>query len=275
MENQFIIHTDGASKGNPGKAGIGIALYRVGESEPFATVAEPIPDTTNNVAEYSALIRGLQEALLHGGSEINEIEVKTDSELMARQISGQYAVKSPELQPLFREAKSLLSRFSKAKVTHVRREFNKLADELANQGIQGVKGISNAVKPVSKPSTKPEIKIQGTHSRLVGKERWIWQTARLVEAAQGLPTKKLPLSSFEIDSIDEDCWFEGTKPTIRRVAEHARRIYEADLAYPLLLAPDGSLLDGGHRLAKSWLEGKTEVLVVQLETLPEPDEKRP
>lgn len=132
MPVKFLIHTDGASKGNPGRAGIGVALFRDGETEPFATVAEAIPDTTNNVAEYTALLRGLQEALLRGA---DQVEVRTDSELMARQIAGAYAVKSADLIPLFADAKKLLARFDSAKVVHVRREYNRVADALANQGI--------------------------------------------------------------------------------------------------------------------------------------------
>lgn len=130
---KMILHTDGASKGNPGTAGIGVAFWRDGEAEPFHTLAERLPDTTNNAAEYTALLRGLQEALLKGASEI---EVRTDSELMAKQIAGLYKVKSPELEPLFSEAKRLLSKFDKAKVVHVRRELNALADKLANQGVK-------------------------------------------------------------------------------------------------------------------------------------------
>jgi len=132
MPIRFLIHTDGASKGNPGRAGIGVALWRDNEPEPFHTLAERIPDTTNNVAEYTALLRALQTALEHGA---DEVEVRTDSELMARQIAGQYQVKSADLQPLYAEAKRLLARFDKGKVVHVRRELNKLADQLANQGI--------------------------------------------------------------------------------------------------------------------------------------------
>ena len=65
---KLILHTDGAAKGNPGPAGIGVALYRDGETEPIATIAESIGDATNNVAEYQALLRGLSEALERGAS---------------------------------------------------------------------------------------------------------------------------------------------------------------------------------------------------------------
>jgi ribonuclease HI len=133
MPQKFILFTDGASKGNPGPAGVGVAFFREGEDEPLATLAEKIPDTTNNAAEYKALLRGLEEALLRGA---DEVECRTDSELMAHQINGRYAVKSPDIQPLYAEAKRLLGKFDKTTVVHIRREFNSLADKLANQGVK-------------------------------------------------------------------------------------------------------------------------------------------
>ena len=133
MANQtWILHTDGACKGNPGRSGVGIVLYKPDTTEPAFTVAERIPDTTNNVAEYSAFIRGLKEALLRGAENI---EVRTDSELMAHQINGRYKVASPHIVPLHTEAKGLLKRFAAAKVVHVLRANNALADKLANQGV--------------------------------------------------------------------------------------------------------------------------------------------
>jgi len=140
---KLILHTDGAAKGNPGPAGIGVALYADGnEAEPIGVIAEPIEDTTNNVAEYRALLRGLSEALLRGA---DEVEVRTDSELMARQIAGQYRVTAPGILPLYAEATLLLARFTRARVIHVRRERNALADKLANQGVaEGAKAKAQA-----------------------------------------------------------------------------------------------------------------------------------
>ncbi len=136
MPTQFILHTDGAAKGNPGPSGIGVVLYKKGDEdgagEPLAVVAEFIGDATNNVAEYKALLRGLHEALLRGG---DEIEIRTDSELMARQVMGRYKVNSPDLIPLHREAVQLMARFESAKIVHVLRGSNALADKLANQGV--------------------------------------------------------------------------------------------------------------------------------------------
>lgn len=135
MPNQtWILHTDGACKGNPGRSGVGVALYKPDTAEPTYTVAERIPDTTNNVAEYSALIRGLREGLLRGAEHI---EARTDSELMAHQINGRYKVSSPHIAVLHAEATGLLKRFASAKVKHVLRGENALADKLANQGVAG------------------------------------------------------------------------------------------------------------------------------------------
>jgi ribonuclease HI len=137
--SKVIIYTDGASKGNPGDAGIGVVI-----SSPDGTVlreiGEYIGKTTNNVAEYTALIRGLKEAAEMGATQI---EVSTDSELMARQLSGVYRVKSPNLQPLYAQAVSLIHNFSSVSITHVMRELNKRADELANIGAKSNQTVGN------------------------------------------------------------------------------------------------------------------------------------
>lgn len=136
---KLILHTDGAAKGNPGPSGIGVVLYREGDdTEPVAAIGEYIGETTNNVAEYRALIRGLQEALQRGA---DSIEARTDSELMARQLAGRYKVNSPQLQALHAEASALLTRFDSAKIVHVLRGKNALADKMANQGVAAGKKI--------------------------------------------------------------------------------------------------------------------------------------
>lgn len=128
---KVTIHTDGASRGNPGEAGLGVLI--VDEAgQKLAEISEYLGQTTNNVAEYKALIRGLEEAKKLGATEV---DVYTDSQLMARQISGEYKVKNQGLIPLYQEAKRLLSQFASGKVTHVPRELNKEADKLANWAI--------------------------------------------------------------------------------------------------------------------------------------------
>lgn len=132
---RLTAHVDGAARGNPGPAGIGVVLADE-EGNVVKEVAEPLGMTTNNVAEYSALIRALEEARALGCSRIAVI---TDSELMARQLNGRYAVKAEHLLPLFQRATYLLSQFDTASVTHTRRENNKRADALSNLGADRVR----------------------------------------------------------------------------------------------------------------------------------------
>ena len=123
-------HVDGAARGNPGPAGIGVSLTTP-DGVVAKEVAEPLGETTNNVAEYSALIRALEEAR---GLGCMEIRVITDSELMARQINGIYRVKTPHLFLLYKRATALMAQFEKATVEHTRRENNRVADRLSNIG---------------------------------------------------------------------------------------------------------------------------------------------
>ena len=95
--------------------------------------SDPIGKATNNAAEYAALIRGLQEAARLGATEV---EIATDSELLARQLSGVYRVKSANLKPYYEQAIALVRSFRQVSISHVMREFNTRADELANEGIK-------------------------------------------------------------------------------------------------------------------------------------------
>lgn len=130
--SKLIVYTDGASKGNPGDAGIGVIISSE-DGGVVREIGEYIGRTTNNVAEYKALIRGLQECLELGASSV---EISTDSELLARQIAGVYKVKSENLKPLYGEVMSILRRFQSVSISHVMREFNKKADQLANEGVR-------------------------------------------------------------------------------------------------------------------------------------------
>ncbi len=266
----FILQTDGAAKGNPGPSGIGIVLYKGSDTtEPIAAFGEYIGETTNNVAEYKALIRGLKEALERGA---DRIEARTDSELMARQIAGRYKVNAPQILPLHQEACRLLSRFEDAAVVHVLRGKNALADKLANQGVAAGKNPRQKPAPPSSRETAVPVPapFSHKHSRPVDGERWVWNVERLLDAAKTLPVKSLPLSYFD-GLLDTDCWFEGKPATIRSVADHARRIYEADITRPVILAADGTLMDGGHRIARAYLMGQKTIDTVQFETDPAPD----
>nr|ACV72190.1 ribonuclease H [uncultured organism] len=126
-----ILWSDGASRNNPGPAAIGVVLKRP-TGELLASDAEYIGKTTNNVAEYRALLRGLERARALG---VRNLEVRADSELLIRQLQGQYRVKNAALKPLWEEAKERLSHFASVRLKHVRRELNTEADALANAAL--------------------------------------------------------------------------------------------------------------------------------------------
>lgn len=123
------IFTDGACSGNPGEAAIGVVFKDNGKI--IKEISEAIGHATNNIAEYSALIRALKEAQILG---VRNICLHTDSELMFNQIRGTYQVKAPQIKPLYDEALALAKSFKKVEFKWVPRELNKDADRLA-QGI--------------------------------------------------------------------------------------------------------------------------------------------
>ena len=125
------LFTDGACRGNPGNGGAGAVL--VGErGEVVATAKKFLGHCTNNIAEYQALILGLEEALGCGSTAIS---ICLDSELLVRQVQGVYRVKNPTLKPLMEEIRALLDRFDDWKIAHVPRSDNAIADKLANEAI--------------------------------------------------------------------------------------------------------------------------------------------
>lgn len=125
------LFTDGACRGNPGRGGAGAVL--VGrDGEVIKTAKKFLGHCTNNVAEYQALILGLEEALQQG---VAVLSIYLDSELLVRQIQGIYRVKNPSLKPLMEEIRSLLGRFGAWRIEHVPRSENALADRLANEAI--------------------------------------------------------------------------------------------------------------------------------------------
>ena len=125
------IRTDGASRGNPGPAGVGVVIEVEGESRPVEHFAY-IGEATNNVAEYSALLLALSEAEKLSPSSLT---ILSDSELLVRQLIGRYRVKSDLLKPLHEEACRRLRGFPGARILHVGRGENREADRLANRAI--------------------------------------------------------------------------------------------------------------------------------------------
>jgi ribonuclease HI len=126
-----LLWTDGGSRGNPGQAAYAFVL-EAEDGTVLEARGEAIGIATNNVAEYSALIAGLERAAAAG---VRELEVRSDSELMVKQMRGDYRVKNKDLQALFLDASRLARAIGKVTFTHVRREHNELADGLVNDAL--------------------------------------------------------------------------------------------------------------------------------------------
>jgi ribonuclease HI len=132
-EDRWVVYSDGASRGNPGPAAIGAAIFDAVGREVHA-VSRRIGHATNNEAEYRAAIAGLEAALALGA---RDVELVMDSELVVRQLNMRYKVRNPALRRLFGRIKDLQWRFASFEVRHVRREENQRADELANLAFDG------------------------------------------------------------------------------------------------------------------------------------------
>lgn len=124
-------HIDGGARGNPGSAGYGVVVTD-GNGQLLAEFCEGIGIATNNVAEYRALLAALEWAAQHGHKRMH---VRSDSLLLVQQMNGIYRVKHEGLLPLYRQARHLMARVGEVTFEHVRREQNKDADRLANQGM--------------------------------------------------------------------------------------------------------------------------------------------
>lgn len=136
---KIIVHSDGGARGNPGPAAIGVVIEKE-NGEMIEEISEAIGDTTNNIAEYTAVLRGLQVLEVLFGAKVSEMEVdwRLDSELVVKQLAGEYKVKNPGLRPLFEEIRDLRARFPKLTLKHVRREENKEADRLVNEALDNL-----------------------------------------------------------------------------------------------------------------------------------------
>jgi ribonuclease HI len=135
-DDKVVVHVDGGARGNPGPAAIA-AVAADAAGDVVREASEFIGNTTNNVAEYRALLLGLELAEELGA---REVEVVNDSQLVARQVGGQYRVKHAGLRPLYLEVMSALARFDRWSVRDVRREHNERADELVNEALDEALG---------------------------------------------------------------------------------------------------------------------------------------
>jgi ribonuclease HI len=152
MNETLTLQFDGGSRGNPGPAGIGVVV-RAEDHTPLVTLGRFIGRATNNVAEYKALILALQEAVTLGAKKII---IRGDSELVIKQMRGEYRVKHPDMKVLFDEAQRLLKNFGHVKIEHNLRGKNVLADKLANLAMDRKGDVTDAgegpVSAVDEPS---------------------------------------------------------------------------------------------------------------------------
>lgn len=128
---KISLYVDGGSRGNPGPAGIGVVVLDE-KGKTLKEFSKYIGVATNNIAEYYAVIYGLQEALIE---RADEIKLNLDSELVAQQLKGEYRVKNQNIKPLFLQVLHLMSGFNKVDIKHIPREKNKEADKLVNKAI--------------------------------------------------------------------------------------------------------------------------------------------
>ncbi len=132
--SRAIVNVDGGARGNPGPAAIGVVV-RDAEGTVIEELGEKIGEATNNVAEYRALLKGIELAAAHG---VDELELVGDSELVVRQVEGRYKVKNPGMKALHAEVKKALAGFGSWSIRHVRRAENADADRLVNEALDGV-----------------------------------------------------------------------------------------------------------------------------------------
>ena len=145
---QIIAHIDGGSRGNPGPAAYAVVVSAE-DGTRLESLSKYLGHATNNVAEYEGLLAALEYALEHSH---RRLKIITDSELMARQINGQYKVKNPNLEVLYDRARALIAQFDTFRIEHVRREHNREADRLANETMDAA---AKHKKTSQVPSTNP------------------------------------------------------------------------------------------------------------------------
>lgn len=136
---KIIVHSDGGARGNPGPAAIGVVI-ETDDGSVHEEISEYIGEDTNNIAEYTAVVRGLTALTTLFGDRVREatIDWRLDSELVVKQLSGKYKVKNPGLRELHQQIQDRRAQFPGLAFTHVRREFNTEADRLVNEALDQV-----------------------------------------------------------------------------------------------------------------------------------------
>ena len=181
----LTIHTDGASRGNPGAAAFAYVIARDGESP--IEGAGCLGEMTNNQAEYTALVRALERALELGAD--HGLLIHSDSELLVKQMNGEYQVKSEDLRALFEQAKAMARRFEAVTIRHVRRGENSRADRLCNEALDAA---ARKVAPASKAIHPAAPAAKSGRQEAVREEALLCLRAAAQEWARGDPTVPAP-----------------------------------------------------------------------------------
>lgn len=174
---ELVINIDGAARGNPGPAAYAYLIAR--GDEPPIEEAACMGEATNNVAEYTALVRALERAL---SLDAKSVLIRSDSELLVKQMTGIYRVKNEQLKQLFDEAKELARRIPSLRITHVRREQNSDADRLCNEVLDGERGgmeirklsFTSRVSPTEDPKTNPSVSVRVEGIQLLSQIEKAW-----------------------------------------------------------------------------------------------------
>jgi len=202
------IHTDGGARGNPGPAGAGVVIFDEKGRELFAG-GFYLGETTNNAAEYQGLIRALEQAATLNG---DELDIAMDSELIVRQINGQYRVKNANLKPLYERAKELMDSFKTIVVRHVYREQNARADMLVNKAIDkhgDVMGTAHESDAVNHSAPSPVIHqadLREIAANLTGAEH--------LKSHQGLKSELVHLHAHTVQTLTGP-WQQATLVVLR------------------------------------------------------------
>lgn len=190
----YLANIDGASRGNPGPASYAVVM-RDPEGKVVLQLAKKIGRETNNVAEYYALLTALDYATSHG---IVALRIRSDSELLVRQMLGQYKVKSPDLKPMYERAAKLARQLQYFAIEHVRRELNRDADELANVALDSGDVSVASPKVAATPSPKPADQFPGVHAPGVHVPGLPGNSSRLKLRARVVKGTLVPLEPLDL-----------------------------------------------------------------------------
>src|SRR5438270_5227202 len=196
---EVIVHTDGASRGNPGPAAIGVVIQDP-QGRVLLELGEALQRTTNNVAEYTAVIRALERARELGARRVRCL---MDSQLVVRQLNGSYKVKHADMLPLYRRVLELVQVFDDVTFSHVPREMNAEADRLANSALDN--------RGAQERAEEPEAAIRGLIESITAKD---WDGARAL-LADGFRYRRPAAGDLEQDRDGFLRWVQGTVPAWR------------------------------------------------------------